>query len=180
MSCPATLLAGSTWSWGIVDTDRSPAAGWALDFRLVGATNIALTVTVNALGTGWDVTHSATNSAAVAPGRYEWFAVCSLSGTVQPIARGSVTVEPNPLLATAIDSRSASRIALENIEALIANRATTAQKMYEIAGRKLENFPFTDLLAARDRFRQDVSREDACARAAAGLPDTRRVLVNFR
>jgi hypothetical protein len=180
MSCPSSLIAGSTWSWGIVDTDRSPADGWALEFRFVGVTNIALSVAVNAAGNGWTVTHSATASATVLAGRYEWFAIASKSDVVQPIARGSVTVEPNPLTATAIDSRSPSRIALENIEALIANRATSAQKLYEIAGRKLEHFPLTDLIAARDKFRQDVAREDACARAAAGLSDNRRILVSFR
>lgn len=180
MTCPSTLFAGATWAWGIVDTERSPADGWSLDFRLIGTTNTALTVATNAAGDGWDVTYDATSSAAITPGRYEWVAVATKSPTVQPIARGEVTVEANPLTATGTDSRSSSRIALENIEALIANRATTAQKMYEIAGRKLENFPLSDLLAARDRLRADVARENACARVAAGLPDNRRILVSFR
>jgi len=29
MTCPSSLIAGDTWSWGVVDTDRSPANGWS-------------------------------------------------------------------------------------------------------------------------------------------------------
>ena len=54
MSCPSSLIAGDTWSWGVVDTDRSPADGWSLEFRLSGSTNISLTVATNAAGTGAD------------------------------------------------------------------------------------------------------------------------------
>lgn len=179
MSCPSNLIAGDTWSWGIIDTDRSPAAGWSLALRFSGATNFALTVATNVAGDGWDVSYSATLSAAVAPGRYEWFARATLGATVQTIARGEVTIAPN-ISTVGIDGRSNSRIALEAIEAMIAGRASAAQKQYEIAGRKVEFFSLEDLLKARDRLRIDVRREDACAAAAAGLPDSRRILVSFR
>ena len=66
MSCPSSLIAGDTWSWGVVDTDRSPADGWSLEFRLSGSTSISLTVATNAADDGWDVTYAATSSASVA------------------------------------------------------------------------------------------------------------------
>lgn len=179
MSCPSNLIAGDIWSWGIVDTDRSPANGWSLEFRFSGATNFAVTVATNTAGNGWDVSYAAASSAGVTPGRYEWFARATLSTTVQTIARGEVTIAPN-ITAVGIDGRSNSRIALEAIEAMIAGRASSAQKQYEIVGRKVEFFSLGELLKARDKLRIDVKREDACARAAAGLPDSRRILVSFR
>lgn len=178
-STVTSLIAGDTWSWSIVDSDRSPANGWALSFRFSGATNFPLTVTTNATGDGWDITHAAATTASVSTGRYEWFARASLAADAVTIARGQLTVQPN-ITATGIDGRSNSRVALEAIEAMIAGRASAAQKMYEIAGRKVEFFSLPELLKARDKLRIDVSREDACANAAAGLADRRRVIVSFR
>lgn len=178
MTCPSTLIAGDTWSWGIVDTERSPADGWDLDFRFSGATNIALTRAVNAAGDGWDITYAAASSAVVAPGRYEWFARCTLGAVAQTIARGTVTVAPN-ITATNIDGRSWAEQTLAVVEAALAGRMTSAMQEYEIAGRKAKFYSLVELLPLRDQLRSEVKSEEACARAAAGLPSRSRIMVRF-
>jgi len=178
MSCPSSLIAGDTWSWGVVDTDRSPADGWSLEFRLSGSTSISLTVATNAAGDGWDVTYAATSSASVAAGRYEWFARCTKGATVQTIARGTVTVAPN-ITATNIDGRSWAEQTLAVVEAALAGRMTSAMQEYEIAGRKAKFYSLVELLPLRDQLRSEVKSEEACARAAAGLPSRSRIMVRF-
>jgi len=178
MSCPSSLISGDTWSWSVIDTDRSPADGWTLEFRFSGATNFALTVTANVANDGWDVAYTAASSASVSPGRYEWFARCSKAGIVQTIARGEVQVAPN-ISATGIDSRSSARAALDAIQKRLTGVATDAVLKYEIAGRRLEHYSLTELLALESRLQQEVRAEDDCARAASGLGRRGRVAVRF-
>jgi hypothetical protein len=89
-----------------------------------------------------------------------------------------MTVAPSFGAAT-LDTRSSARKALEAVEAYLADPNNLTAAKYEIAGRSLDRFPLTDLWAHRDRLRFEVAREDAATRAAAGLPDKRRVFVRF-
>lgn len=178
MTCPSTLIAGDTWSWGVVDTDRSPADGWTLAFVLSGATSISLTVAVNAAGDGWDITHPATSTAGVVPARYEWFARATKGATVQTIARGVVTVAPN-ITTNNIDGRSWAEQTLAVVEAALAGRMTNAMQEYEIAGRKAKFYSLVELLPLRDKLRAEVRAEERCAAINAGLASPNRILARF-
>jgi hypothetical protein len=94
------------------------------------------------------------------------------------VGTGTITVQASFGAAT-LDNRSFARVALANIEAYLQNSANLTASSYEIAGRKLHRISVPDLLTLRDRYKAEVSREDAANNAALGLPDKRRVYVRF-
>jgi hypothetical protein len=173
---PDLIVAGDTAKW-LRSLDDYPASeSWVLSYTLVSA---AQRYTFSATASGADhlVTVAATTAATWVAGTYTWRAQVSKAGEVYTVGTGSLTVRPS--FATATDGRSHARRTLEAIEAVIEGRATSEVSYYMIGGRQLRYIEPAQLLALRDRYRAEVAREDAAQRAAAGLPDRRRVFVRF-
>jgi hypothetical protein len=173
---PDLIVAGDTAKW-LRSLDDYPASeSWVLSYTLVSA---AQRYTFSATASGADhlVTVAATTTATWVAGTYTWRAQVSKAGEVYTVGTGSLTVRPS--FATATDGRSHARRTLEAIEAVIEGRATSEVSYYMIGGRQLRYIEPAQLLALRDRYRAEVAREDAAQRAAAGLPDRRRVFVRF-
>lgn len=74
------------------------------------------------------------------------------------IASGTLTVLADPANS---DARTHAQRVLENIEAVIENRATKDQQSYSIAGRSLTRMSVDELIKWREHYRQEVSRERA-------------------
>lgn len=173
---PDLIVAGDTAKW-LRSLDDYPAnASWVLSYTLVSAAN-RYTFTATASGADHLVTVAAATTTSWVPGTYTWRAQVSKAGEVYTVGSGSLTVRPS--FATATDGRSHARRTLEAIEAVIEGRATSEVSYYMIGGRQLRYIEPAQLLALRDRYRAEVAREDAAQRAAAGLPDKRRVFVRF-
>lgn len=174
---PTTVNAGDTIRWTRTLPDYPASAGWVLAYTLLNAAS-KITITSAASGDDHAVNVAAATSAAWVAGDYAWRAQVSKSGEVYTVGEGRMTVAPSFGAAT-LDTRSSARKALEAVEAYLADPSNLTAAKYEIAGRSLDRFPLTDLWSHRDRLRFEVAREDAAARVAAGLPDTRRVFVRF-
>lgn len=173
---PDAVVAGDTAKW-LRSLDEYPAnESWVLAYTLVSGAN---RYTFNASASGADhlVNVPAATTTSWVPGTYTWRAQVSKAGEVFTVGSGSITVRPS--FATATDGRSHARRTLEAIEAVIEGRATSEVSYYMIGGRQLRYIEPAQLLALRDRYRAEVAREDAAQRAAAGLPDRRRVFVRF-
>lgn len=174
---PTALIAGDTAKWLKSLVDYSASDGWALSYTLINATaKIAFSATAS--GSDFLVDVSAATTSAWTAGSYAWRSQVSRSGEVYTIGAGTIIVQPSFGVAT-LDNRSFARTALANIEAYLQNSSNLSSAMYEIAGRKLQRIPVSDLLALRDRYKSEVAREDGAANSAAGLPDRRRVMVRF-
>lgn len=155
-----------------------PAATYTLKFRLVPRTSgTPVTITCTASGDDHRCTADAATTAAWTAGDYAWFSWVEKGAERYSVSEGQAVVVANPATQTTFDNRSASRIALDAVEAVIANRATLDQEEYSIAGRSLKRTPMADLLRLRSALRIDVGREDAANRRKLGLDDGRRIYL---
>jgi hypothetical protein len=81
-----------------------------------------------------------------------------------PSESGQIVIAPNPAtVAVGTELRSSARVALDNIEATIEGRATSAVLEYEINGRQLRYLSPADLMALQKYFAGKVALEDATA-----------------
>ncbi len=174
---PSQINAGDTVRWLKSLADYPASAGWVLTYLLLNATG-KITITAGAQGDDHLVNVAAATSGAWAAGDYAWRAQVSKAGEVYTVGEGRVTVRPS-FGASALDTRTSARRALEAVEAYLADSNNLAAAEYQIAGRQLRRHSLSDLWQHRDRLRAEVAREDAAARIAAGLPDGRRIFVRF-
>lgn len=169
---PARINAGDTAKWLRTLPDYPASDSWVLSYELV---NAATRHTFAAVPQGDDhlVTVPALTTAAWTPGAYAWRARVSRSGEVFTVGQGYITVEP--AFSAAVDARGHARRTLDAIEAVLENRAGSSTAEYQIAGRSLKYIPIPELLVLRDKYRQEVAREDAAAR----LGGSGRIFVRF-
>lgn len=173
---PTRLVAGDTLKFKIALADYLASDSWVLTYTLVKAST-RITFTATADGTDHLVTVDAATTAAYAVGTYDWRAQVSKAGEVFTVRTGRIEVVS--AFASATDARTHARKVLENIEAVLESRASSAVAEYQIAGRMLKNIPISELLTLRDKYRGEVAREDAASDIARGLGDRRRVYVRF-
>lgn len=82
---------------------------------------------------------------------------CS-DGSVSTIKIYNIEVFPNLSIGNA-DPRSHARRVLESIESVIEGTASSDVLAYEIAGRRLERYPITELLKLRSLYQKEFQRE---------------------
>jgi hypothetical protein len=174
---PAIVNAGDTLRWLRSLPDYPASAGWTLSYTLINS-SAKITITASASGDDHLVNVSAATSAGYAAGDYEWRARVSKDGDVFTVGEGQITVR-NAYAGASFDARSHAQKTLDAIEAVIEGRASSSTAEYTLNGRSLKHISIPELLTLRDRYRAEVARETAARRAAAGLPDQRRIYVRF-
>lgn len=180
------IIAGDTLNFATQVPQFPAIAGWQLSYVLApqaqvpGAGPITLASTPDTADPAQHrIQVGASITAQWVAGSYGWTAFASRTGERHTLARGTVSILPNPATASLMDTRSAARRALDAVEAYLADPKNLTAAKYQIAGRSLDRYPLADLWKHRDRLRMEVRGEDAAERLAAGLPDNRRVYVRF-
>lgn len=159
------LIAGDSLDFETSVPDYPATAGWTLSYRLIPrVSGTAITFSATANGADYRVQVAAATTAAWVAGEYSWAAFVTLGPDRFTVDSGTITIKPDPGVASASDLRSHARRALDAIEAVIENRATMDQQEYQIAGRMLKRMTVSDLLRFRDRYRAEVAAEDAARR----------------
>lgn len=185
MNFPDTVVAGDTLDFIVSVPDYPPSAGWTLKYRLTARfaapTQAPITLTASASGSDYQVQAGPATTAAWLPGAYTWARWVEKSGARQTLSEsGQLEVKADPALTTqGFDSRSHARTVLEAIEAVIEGRASKDQEEYTIGSRHLRHTPIAELLVLRDRYKAEVSNEEAAARIASGLSNPRNFGVRF-
>lgn len=172
------FTAGDTVKWTKSLPDYPASQGWALSYTFINSTG-KFTATGSANGTAFDVTISATTTAAVSAGDYYFEGYASKAGERFRVDCGTVTVAPNITSAATFDGRSHARKVLDAIEAVIEGRASTDQQEYTIGNRSLKRTPIADLIVLADKYRAMVNAEDNAAALAAGRGAKNRILVRL-
>jgi hypothetical protein len=177
------LVSGTTLNFTTYVADYLPTDGWVLKFRLIPRTTgtpIDITTTQDATdSTLHRAQVTAATTAGWTAGEYSWASWVELGTEKYAVSGGTITVAPNPIVASTLDSRSAARIALDNVRAVIAGNASRGILSYTIAGRSLERYSMADLLKLESSLRAEVQREENCAAMAAGLPSRRKTYVRL-
>lgn len=178
------LILGSTLNFATTVAGYSASDGWTLKFRLVPRTSgSAIDITTTA-DTDDPSAHRAQASAATTAGWtagvYSWASWVELAGEKYDIAQGVATLVADPRTATApYDLRSDAQVALDNVRAVIRGKASADVLRYQIAGRSLERYPMSELVALESKLASEVAREQDAARIASGLKSGRQVYVRM-
>ncbi|BDA14039.1 hypothetical protein KAM339_025800 [Aeromonas caviae] len=107
---------------------------------------------------------------------YTLRAVDAATGDMVEVECGQVTITPDLVNAAAgFDGRTPNQIALDAIEAVIAQRATLDQERYRINNRELYRTSIPDLLKLRDHYVRLVKREQDLACGLNPFGNTVRV-----
>lgn len=164
LSLPSTITAGDSLEWS-VDLPAYPTNdGWALSYTLINATG-SITISAVADGDRHLFLISADESAAYTPGRYDYAAFVSKDGMRHTIERGSTRILPDLAAMDHYDMRSHARRCLDNIEAVIEDKASSDVLQYSIDGKSLSRYSHAELLALRNKYKAMVEQEE---RKAAG------------
>lgn len=174
---PTTVNAGDTVLWRKTLQDYPASSGWVLAYTLLNTAG-KIVITSAADGADHVVNVPAATTNAWSAGEYAWRAQVSNAGQVFTVGEGRITVRPS-FDAASLDTRSSARKALEAVQSYLADPNNISAAQYEISGRQLRRHTLAELWAHRDRLVFEVSKEDAAARAAAGLPTNSRVFVRF-
>jgi hypothetical protein len=173
-SIPFEIRVGDTTRWRRDFADYPASAGWSLAYTLIGSAG-AQAFSAVADGDGFTITISAVDSSTWTAGSYT--VTEYVTNGAERVTLNSVPVRVLADLAAATaaaDLRTHARKVLDAIEAWLESKAPTSAG-FEIAGRKLQNYPLADLLKLRDRYRAEVLREE---RAALGFGPV-RILTRF-
>lgn len=151
---PSRIIAGSTTTCRL-SYGYSPLEGWALSLALRGVGEPA-TVEGAADGDGFLVALPTTLTA----GLWWWQVKVSNGADIILPASGELVVEANLFDQDGTyDGRSEAAVALENIRAVLANKATTDQQSYTIKGRSLTRYSVGELLKLKTHFALMVQKE---------------------
>lgn len=172
---PARLIAGDTWEWVRALTDY-PAPTWVLSYALKNANGGPDAIVAVASGTQHAVTVPAATTAAIAPGRYRWFASVTAAGVRKTVEEGWVEVAPDPSVAGALDARSLAQQTLDAVDATIKGRATQDQLAMSVNGRSISRTPIPELIQLRDTLRREVNAEGNAETKGAGRDIKLRML----
>lgn len=186
---PTAITQGERVEW-TRSFDGYSAADYTLEYRFRGmlGTGTGFNVTGTANGTAFDAAITAVQSAAASVTKYGWQAWLTEIGNtantfivasgMTDVLRG-YTTDPT----TAVDTRSAAKIALDNINAAISGQADENVLEYEISTptgtRKIKRMPMADLLAAQKQFAKIVAGEAARERLRQGGRFGTQVKVNL-
>jgi hypothetical protein len=175
----STIIAGDTLEFDADFPDYPATEGWTLRYRLVPVSGTAITFAATADGSAYTVSVAAATTATWAAKDYAWSAYVTLASARHTVASGVTTIAPDPGVASGVDRRSHARKTLDAIEAVLEGKATKDQSQYQINGRMVTRYSWADLIQMRSTYQAEVRAEEQVDRAAAGLPDRRRLYVRF-
>jgi len=152
-SIPKQIYRGSSVSCSLALDGYLPSEGWAATLILRGGAkhNVEGTAAVDsfAFSLPTDMT----------VGRYWWQVIVQRESEQQVAQAGELVVMVNLLDVDTFDGRTEAQIALDAINAVLANRATKDQQSYKIKDRELQRMSVDDLLKLRSFFVSRVNKE---------------------
>ena len=189
MTVPATIRAGDTVAWvepAALDLDGNAATSAAWTFTTFLRFNVAsegATVTGTARSDGgWNMTISATTSAAFDAGVWSWQSRITSGATVITVGNGSSQVLASLSYSStpgAFDGRSQALQDLDAVQAAIRAIVSKNVKSYTINSRSFTYADLGQLMQRESQLKAIVAREQAAEKVAAGLGDPRSLFVRF-
>jgi hypothetical protein len=176
------LVAGDSLNFATSVAGFSASDGWQLFYLLVPRT-AGTKQTLDSDPDSTDPTQhrvsvSAATTAGWTAGHYTWHAYVSRAAESYTVGTGTIEILADPRSATLLDLRTSAQTALDNINALLAGKATTGTLSYRIGERTLESYSITELLQLKSHLQTEVAREANATDMAKGLPSRR--VVNVR
>lgn len=172
------IQAGDTFSYKVNYPDYPASSGWACSMLLRGVGSYSISSTPS--DGDFLLSAAVTATALYTAGKYKYFVYVSKGTERYLVESGSVEILADySSIPAATDIRSWAEKALEAVEARIMNRATHDQLKYQIAGRTIEKIPLPELIALRDRLKNEIAREKNAERIKNGLGAGNKIYLRF-
>jgi len=167
---PDTIVVGDRLLWRRDDlADTYPTSAYALTYEFHedsgGGGSHKFAITATEADDTYFVEVASSTTASYSDGDYIWNAFITRTSDSQRIRidTGRSRVVKN-LANTNADLRSHAKKVLDNIEAVLENRASIDQSSFSIAGRSLSRMSIDELLTFRDRYHAEYLEEVKKAR----------------
>jgi hypothetical protein len=170
---PASIRAGDSASWQISDANYLAGDGWGLTYTFINAAG-KFSINSAANGNAHLVHVLPAVTALYVPGDYAWQCVAANGTDAYTIRSGNLEVVASFAATATLDARSHAVKTLAALEAWIENHDLAVAK-YAIAGREMQYIPIEQLLTLRDKYRNEVRREQV----ASGAVQSGRVYLRF-
>lgn len=154
---PICFRAGDTVKWTRSHADYPASDSWVLKYYLVKE-NEEITITASADGDDHSIIILGSTSAGYDLGRYMYQGRYEKDTEVYTEYEGVIEVLKEFEGSGGFEWRIHAEQALENIEAVLLNKATADNLSYSIAGRSLSKYSFDELVKARDYYRKELNR----------------------
>ena len=167
---PSKLVLGDFWAWRRDDLASDyPVSAYALTYEFHldqgGGGTKKFTLTATEADDTYYIEAASSSTTSYAIGDYIWEAYITKSSDSNRVMvdSGRTTITEN-LANTSADLRSHAKKVLDNIEAVLENRASIDQSSLSIAGRSLSRMSIDELLTFRDRYHAEYLEEIKKAR----------------
>lgn len=177
---PAKLRAGETLQFTRTLSDYPASQNWVINysFRSVNATAIDFSSTAS--GNDHLITVPFGTTANWLPGIYAGVGVVTDGTSAKAIYSGQLEILPNLATTPAgTDTRSPSRIALDNVRAVLCGRATATILKSEVEGTTLERIPHSELILLESHLALKVRNEEIDELQAQGKSTGRTIYTQF-
>jgi len=173
---PRRITIGDTVTWDESLTDYPASASWVLSYSFTSAADNFASGHA-AVVDDHRITITTTD---LEVGRYDYAKKVTDGASVFTLERGVIHIDPD-LSAdqSGVDRREYARIALDNIEAVLAGKASRDQSSYSLNGRALSRYSPSELNEWRAQLRAEVRDLDAKARIAGGGKSHANVRMRF-
>lgn len=185
---PTQITIGERIEWERSFADIS-AADYDLQFRFRSNVGPGFDVNAAADGDVFIAEITAVQSALMKPGLYRyqaWLTEIATPTHTFVVAEGQITAIAGFAAGDTgdVETRSAAKIAYDNITAALAGVATNDQLEYEIsvgqASRRVKRIPRTELLELKKHFAAIVANENAAERVRNGQPLMNSIHMRLR
>jgi hypothetical protein len=180
-SVPKEFTVGESLEWKKSFFDY-PASEWTLTYYFRGA-GPGFNAVATADGDGFFITVAKTVTASCSAGIYYFQAFVEKGSEKFLIDEGEVKVIASLVAVattTTLDNRSQIKITLDNIDAMIAGKATLDQQEYTIGDRQLKRYPIPDLLEMRKEYARLYEQEKRTEAKKKGGGVFKNYKVKFR
>lgn len=174
-SVPSSITAGDSFSWLTSISDYPASDGWSLLFVIINAAS-KISLTSTAESDDHLISIAAAVSAEYLAGDYKYSCYVTDGTDRYSVASGDITILPDLSEQSTYDGRSLAEVCLENIEAVLQNKATQDNMSYSIGGRSLSKYSWEELISARNYFRTEAN---AAKRKASGKAQTNLIKLRF-
>jgi hypothetical protein len=157
---PRQIVAGDSIAWTRFLPNFPASLGWRLAYILVSQGKSPITIVAHPVEDAHQVSMAPDGTKGWASGTYRWTAMISREGERKTLDSGSIEILPDPATLTeAFDPRSFAERCLAAVEAALEGRLGDPLLEWEIAGRKVKDYPLDQLKELRRQFREEVRME---------------------
>lgn len=177
---PEKIRAGETLRFTKTLADYPASDGYSITYSFRAKSGSKIDFTTTADGSNHLAEVAFADTATWLPQTYQGVGVVSNGTERFQIWAGQLEVLPDlSAMDQGADTRSQAKRTLDNINAVIEGRASSAILKSSVEGTTLERMPASDLLMLRDRYALIVFNEEEAQRAAQGKPSRKNIYIRF-